>query len=145
MNGSKLSKVPIYTNLITPCPAIGDITNIEVWRSAKNKQRERKLNKRRTIVNSMYNTYWRHETGSVFRDCLRVTRVTMVLYEEGWPRRWLKETGQTSSVSGKVENRNKSPSSYIINLQLQPKHIALFFHSALQFWHQMVLPTVASI
>ena len=54
MNGSKLSKVPIYTNLITPCPAIGDITNIEVWRSAKNKQREQKLNKRRTIVNSMY-------------------------------------------------------------------------------------------
>ena len=52
MNGSKLSKVPIYTNLITPCPAIGDITNIEVWRSAKNKQRERKLNKRRRIVNS---------------------------------------------------------------------------------------------
>ena len=144
MNGSKLSKVPIYTNLITPCPAIGDITNIEVWRSAKNKQRERKLNKRRTIVNSMYNTYWRHETGSVFRDGLWVPRVTMVLFEEGWPRRWLKETGQTSSVSGKVENRNKSPSSYIIKPPASSQN-TLFFISVLQFWHQMTLPTVAFI
>ena len=50
MNGSKVSKVPIYTNLITPCPAIGNITNFEVWRSARNKHRERKLKQRRTNI-----------------------------------------------------------------------------------------------